>query len=380
MTEVELVDGVVTDGTATAPGSGPIPAGHHVLLGRDAGADALAGAAARRRGRRGVPAGAPTAAASRPRSAAATCWSRTAPVAELDRHRRRAPAHRGRLLRRRPQDAHAHRGRPAGRQPRRHPRPSWAVMMDELGAYTRSTSTAAAPPPCSPASPAATTVQVENSPSDGGERHVPNGLALTAPEGSGRLKGFWVETAMRPGAAPGAAPVARRPPRPGLPRAHPPAHRRRIRRDVRPGRPARRAGGGRRRSCTASIRDGMFRARRPAARTVTASARRAPRARSSSPSWTGWTGSAPPPTGSAWPAPDGHGRVRRRRLRRATATPRPSNRPTCTLDYDHDAVRRHPGPTDGQLHRQGASATTGGRADHRQGRQAEHRRAPSPSG
>jgi hypothetical protein len=48
---------------------------------------------------------------------------------------------------------------------------------------------------------------VENSPSDGGERHVPNGLALYAPEGSGTLKGFWLETASDPAKAPGAAPV-----------------------------------------------------------------------------------------------------------------------------------------------------------------------------
>ena len=39
-------------------------------------------------------------------------------------------------------------------------------------------------------------------PSDGEEREVPNGLALTAPEGSGELKGFWVETAADPAAAP----------------------------------------------------------------------------------------------------------------------------------------------------------------------------------
>ncbi|WP_416370519.1 phosphodiester glycosidase family protein [Streptomyces sp. PR69] len=38
-------------------------------------------------------------------------------------------------------------------------------------------------------------VTLRNSPSGGRERPVPNGLALTAPDGSGRLKGFWVQTA-----------------------------------------------------------------------------------------------------------------------------------------------------------------------------------------
>lgn len=55
--------------------------------------------------------------------------------------------------------------------------------------------------------PGSDALQVENSPSDGSERTVPNGLALTAPDGSGRLKGFWVETRTPAGAAPGTDPV-----------------------------------------------------------------------------------------------------------------------------------------------------------------------------
>lgn len=50
-------------------------------------------------------------------------------------------------------------------------------------------------------------LQVENSPSDGSERTVPNGLALTAPDGSGRLRGFWVESRTPAGNAPTADPV-----------------------------------------------------------------------------------------------------------------------------------------------------------------------------
>ncbi|MFF4244487.1 phosphodiester glycosidase family protein [Streptomyces sp. NPDC001822] len=56
--------------------------------------------------------------------------------------------------------------------------------------------------------PGSDALQVENSPSDGSERTVPNGLALTAPEGSGRLHGFWLETRTPPGPAPGNDPVA----------------------------------------------------------------------------------------------------------------------------------------------------------------------------
>lgn len=56
--------------------------------------------------------------------------------------------------------------------------------------------------------PGSDTLRVENSPSDGSERTVPNGLALTAPDGSGRLEGFWVGTRTPAGAAPGDDPVA----------------------------------------------------------------------------------------------------------------------------------------------------------------------------
>ncbi|MBW4720013.1 phosphodiester glycosidase family protein [Saccharothrix obliqua] len=56
--------------------------------------------------------------------------------------------------------------------------------------------------------PGTAAVAVENTPSDGGERSVPNGLALYAPEGSGRLTGFWARTAIDPRRAPGTDTVA----------------------------------------------------------------------------------------------------------------------------------------------------------------------------
>jgi hypothetical protein len=49
--------------------------------------------------------------------------------------------------------------------------------------------------------------RVENSPSDGSQRTVPTGLALTAPDGSGRLDGFWVETRTPAAGAPTVDPV-----------------------------------------------------------------------------------------------------------------------------------------------------------------------------
>ncbi|MFC9653196.1 phosphodiester glycosidase family protein [Streptomyces sp. NPDC056937] len=55
--------------------------------------------------------------------------------------------------------------------------------------------------------PGSDTLRVENSPSDGSERTVPNGLALTAPDGSGHLKGFWVEPRTPASGAPGVDPV-----------------------------------------------------------------------------------------------------------------------------------------------------------------------------
>ncbi|MEU0134642.1 phosphodiester glycosidase family protein [Streptomyces sp. NPDC006296] len=82
------------------------------------------------------------------------------------------------------------------------------VMMRRAGSYSAlnldggGSSTLVARPPGSDA------LQVENSPSDGSERTVPNGLALTAPDGSGRLAGFWVEPRTPAVAAPGDDPVA----------------------------------------------------------------------------------------------------------------------------------------------------------------------------
>ena len=117
--EVTVTGGRVA-AVATAPGEGPIPAGTTVLLGREAGADALAA----------LRPGDPVDVAWKPKPsdggslrAAVGRRQRAGPGRGAAEHRRpdpRAP-HRGRLLRRRTQDDHADRGRSAGRQPRRHP-------------------------------------------------------------------------------------------------------------------------------------------------------------------------------------------------------------------------------------------------------------------
>lgn len=82
------------------------------------------------------------------------------------------------------------------------------AMMAELGAHNALNLDGGGSSTMLAREPGSAEVQIENSPSDGGERHVPNGLALYAPPGSGRLKGFWVETASDPARAPGAGPVS----------------------------------------------------------------------------------------------------------------------------------------------------------------------------
>ncbi|OEV13480.1 phosphodiester glycosidase family protein [Streptomyces nanshensis] len=77
-----------------------------------------------------------------------------------------------------------------------------ARMMRQLGAYNALNLDGGGSSTLLAREPGAQKPQLENEPSDGEEREVPNGLALTAPEGSGRLKDFWVETAADPASAP----------------------------------------------------------------------------------------------------------------------------------------------------------------------------------
>ncbi|RCG26759.1 multidrug transporter [Streptomyces diacarni] len=77
-----------------------------------------------------------------------------------------------------------------------------ARMMKKLGAYNALNLDGGGSSTLLAREPGAHELQLENAPSDGEEREVPNGLALTAPAGSGRLAGFRVETAIDPDEAP----------------------------------------------------------------------------------------------------------------------------------------------------------------------------------
>jgi phosphodiester glycosidase/calcineurin-like phosphoesterase family protein len=83
-----------------------------------------------------------------------------------------------------------------------------ADMMVELGAYTAVNLDGGGSTTIVAREPGNTTAQLENTPSDGRERNVPNGLGLFAPTGSGHLKAFWVETRLDPTRASGSSAVA----------------------------------------------------------------------------------------------------------------------------------------------------------------------------
>jgi hypothetical protein len=203
--EVELVGGVVT-AVRQAAGSGPIPAGTTVLLGRDAGATALAA----------LEAGDKVDVTYRPRtsdgSAPRTAIGGSAVlvkggVAQHSADQSAAPrtavgfSADGRKMYLMTVD-----GRQA--DSRGVTLDELAAMMVEAGAADALNLDGGGSSTMLAREPGSADVQVENSPSDGGERSVPNGLALYAPEGSGRLKGFWLETASDPAKAPGVGPVA----------------------------------------------------------------------------------------------------------------------------------------------------------------------------
>ncbi|MFW6689737.1 phosphodiester glycosidase family protein [Streptomyces sp. MAR4 CNX-425] len=82
-----------------------------------------------------------------------------------------------------------------------------AKMMDALGAYDALNLDGGGSSTLVARAPGSDERFVENSPSDGHEREVPNGLAFTASGGSGKLRDFRVTTAADPALAPGVDPV-----------------------------------------------------------------------------------------------------------------------------------------------------------------------------
>ncbi len=83
-----------------------------------------------------------------------------------------------------------------------------ANMMVDLGAHSAVNLDGGGSTTIAAREPGAATAQLENRPSDGAQRPVPNGLGLFAPRGSGHLEAFWVETAIDPTRASGASTVA----------------------------------------------------------------------------------------------------------------------------------------------------------------------------
>ncbi|WP_246064455.1 phosphodiester glycosidase family protein [Nonomuraea longispora] len=203
--EVVMKDGVVTE-VRTSAGTGPIPAGTSVLLGRDAGAEALS---ALEQGDRVDVKYQPKASdGSTVKAAVGGNWVLVKDGAaqnstDTSAHPRTAVGFSadGRKMYLLTVD-----GRQA--DSRGVTLNELAAMMVELGAANALNLDGGGSSTMLAREPGSADVQVENSPSDGGERHVPNGLALYAPGGSGKLKGFWLETASDPARAPGVAPVA----------------------------------------------------------------------------------------------------------------------------------------------------------------------------
>ncbi len=202
--EVTVAGGRVT-GVDDSPGSGPVPEGTTVLLGRDAGAKALAALAPGDAvsweyglrtdggemprtavGGRGVLVedGEPRNWDGRPNNTAAprtaVGFSRDGSTMHVLTVDGRQAASGGVTL------------------------TELALMMDELGAHNALNLDGGGSSTLIAREPGSDTPQVENSPSDGFEREVPNGLAVTAPDGSGNLEGFWVETVAEPAEAPSA--------------------------------------------------------------------------------------------------------------------------------------------------------------------------------
>lgn len=200
VTEVVLTAGVVTSVSAT-PGSGPIAEGTQVLLGREAGADALAA----------LTPGTAVAVSYRPRSSdgqplttaiGGNVWllrdGEISAEAAVDADNPRtavgfdATGTRMFLLTVDGRQADSH-----GLTLR-----DLAVMMRRLGAHDALNLDGGGSSTMLAREPGAAEPQIENAPSDGAERPTPNGLAVLSPVGSGALRGFWVETATAPMAAP----------------------------------------------------------------------------------------------------------------------------------------------------------------------------------
>ncbi|MGC5021643.1 phosphodiester glycosidase family protein [Micromonospora sp. DT47] len=204
VTEVVVRDGRVATVTGAA-GEGPIPAGTTVLLGREAGADALAA----------LRPGDPVDLAWKPKPSDGSTLHAAVGGGNVLVRDGVVQAITDPTLAPRTSVGFSADGRRMilltvdGRQvdSRGVTQTEMGRMMAELGAHHALNLDGGGSSTLLAREPGAAAVQVENSPSDGSERAVPNGLAIYAPRGSGRLTGYWLETASDPTAAPGVAPV-----------------------------------------------------------------------------------------------------------------------------------------------------------------------------
>ncbi|OON81764.1 phosphodiester glycosidase family protein [Streptomyces tsukubensis] len=205
--EVTVVDGRTTE-RAHPPGTGSLPADATVLVGSDAGADRLTE----------LPAGAPVSWAYHPRASGGTVPAEAIGANEYlvtDGHPVDHEGEGNNLTAPRTavgfsKDGHtAHIVTVDGRQADSGglTLTELGVMMKRAGSYNAVNLDGGGSSTLVARTPGSDTTRVENQPSDGSERLVPNGLALTAPDGSGTLTGYWTHPAMDAGAAPTDDPV-----------------------------------------------------------------------------------------------------------------------------------------------------------------------------
>ncbi|GHJ45248.1 hypothetical protein Cs7R123_25900 [Catellatospora sp. TT07R-123] len=189
VTEVLLTDGVVTAVSAGA-GAGTLPPGSTVLLGREDGAAAL----------RGLAVGDRVAVSYRPRTSdggplhaaiggnfllvkdgVPQAFDDNAPAARTAIGFDRAGTRMFLLT----VDGKQVNSAGVGLT-------QWARTVADFGAYTALNIDGGGSATLLARKPGETALTLENSPSDGSERAVANGLALYAPQGSGKLRGYWV--------------------------------------------------------------------------------------------------------------------------------------------------------------------------------------------
>lgn len=200
VTEVLLDDGVVAS-VGTSAGSGALPAGSTVLLGREAGAAALASLAV---GDRVTVAYQPKTSDNGPLHAAVggnfllvrdgvpQAFDDNAAAARTAIGFNREGTRMFLLT----VDGKQVNSAGVGLT-------QWARMVASAGAYTALNIDGGGSSTLLARKPGEAELTLENSPSDGSERAVANGLALYTAAGSGTLRGYWVAPSADPALAPG---------------------------------------------------------------------------------------------------------------------------------------------------------------------------------